>query len=176
MAIELAHAVVYVTDMSQMVDFYTQTLGFKVAARGPLGQEPTEIVFLTKNPLHHHQLAFMNTRKDAGPSNSLNHLAFRVDSLDDVKTALRAVTEDPSASGVKPVTHGNAWSVYFKDPEGNGVEIFCDSPFHVQQPQAKGWDPQMDIQPLTSWTKETFESENEFGPIEKFYEQQTQNE
>jgi len=44
MAFELAHAVVYVTDMSQMIDFYTQTLGFKVADRGPLGQEPTEIV------------------------------------------------------------------------------------------------------------------------------------
>jgi catechol-2,3-dioxygenase len=66
--------------------------------------------------------------------------------------------------------------VYFKDPEGNGVEIFCDSPFHVQQPQVQEWDPQMDIEPLTSWTKETFESENEFGPIEEFYEQQTQNE
>ena len=34
----------------------------------------------------------------------------------------------------------------------------------------------MDLDPLTSWTKETFESENEFGPIEEFYEQQTQNE
>jgi catechol-2,3-dioxygenase len=32
------------------------------------------------------------------------------------------------------VTHGNAVSVYFRDPEGNRVELFCDTPWYVTQP------------------------------------------
>ena len=33
-----------------------------------------------------------------------------------------------------PVTHGNALSVYFLDPEGNRVEFLIDTPWHVPQP------------------------------------------
>ena len=33
-----------------------------------------------------------------------------------------------------PRNHGNAWSVYFDDPEGNNIEVYLDSPFHVPQP------------------------------------------
>ena len=39
--------------------------------------------------------------------------------------------------GVKkldPRNHGNAWSIYFADPEGNRVELYCSSPWHVSQP------------------------------------------
>jgi hypothetical protein len=30
--------------------------------------------------------------------------------------------------------HGNAWALYFKDPEGNPVELYCDTPFYTPQP------------------------------------------
>ena len=33
-----------------------------------------------------------------------------------------------------PRNHGNAWSIYFSDPEGNRVELYCSSPWHVSQP------------------------------------------
>ena len=32
------------------------------------------------------------------------------------------------------VNHGNAWSLYCHDPEGNRIEMFLDSPFYVRQP------------------------------------------
>jgi catechol-2,3-dioxygenase len=35
---------------------------------------------------------------------------------------------------VSPVTHGNAISVYFRDPEGNRIEIFLDTPWYCAQP------------------------------------------
>ena len=38
------------------------------------------------------------------------------------------------------MNHGNAWSLYFTDPEGNGLECFVDSPFHVTQPYADRLD------------------------------------
>ena len=32
------------------------------------------------------------------------------------------------------VDHGNAWSLYFRDPESNRIEIYLDTPWHVAQP------------------------------------------
>jgi hypothetical protein len=44
------------------------------------------------------------------------------------------------ATEMRPVSHGNAWSIYFKDPEGNTVEAYLDTPFHVPQPHGKPLD------------------------------------
>ena len=66
-------------------------------------------------------------------------LAFRTDTLD----ALRTIGERLAAAEVAqviPISHGNAWSLYFTDPEGNGLECFVDTPFHVAQPYADGLD------------------------------------
>ena len=37
-------------------------------------------------------------------------------------------------NGVSPISHGNALSVYFRDPEGNRVELLIDTPWYVPQP------------------------------------------
>jgi hypothetical protein len=36
--------------------------------------------------------------------------------------------------------HGNAWSLYVRDPEGNGLEFLVDSPWYVHQPCAEPLD------------------------------------
>ena len=41
---------------------------------------------------------------------------------------------------MSPITHGNAWSVYFRDPEGNRAEVFVDTPWHCRQPFAEPID------------------------------------
>ena len=96
-------------------------------------------------------------------------MAFKVDSLADVKAMAEKLRTDGRATNLHPVSHGNAWSVYFKDPEDNGVEVFCDSPFHVRQPQAKSWDLSMSEDELRRATEEQFGGEPEFKPIEEFY-------
>ena len=50
-----------------------------------------------------------------------------------VQRAYRKVTE-AGCQGIRPISHGNAWSVYFQDPEGNQIEMFCDTPWYVPQP------------------------------------------
>jgi catechol-2,3-dioxygenase len=50
-----------------------------------------------------------------------------------VQRAYRKVSE-AGCQGIRPVSHGNAWSVYFQDPEGNQIEMFCDTPWYVPQP------------------------------------------
>jgi catechol 2,3-dioxygenase len=173
MALEFAHALIYVVDMDDMIDFYTNVLGFTVTDRDPIaGEGSPEVAFLTSDPNHHHQFAFLQTRKESGASNSLNHLAFRVGSLTDVKATIETLETDGRATKMAPVTHGNAWSIYFTDPEGNGLEVFCDSPFHVAQPIATSWDPKLNEAELTAWTEETFGDNSRFGPIGDFYSSQ----
>ncbi len=173
MALEFAHAVVYVVDMEEMVDFYTNVLGFTVTDRGPIGDEGSpEILFMSTVADHHHQLAFLSVREEAKPSNSVNHLAFRTSDLASVKATIAALEGDGRATRIGPLSHGNAWSVYFNDPEENGVEIFCDSPFHVAQPQGKPWDPSLDEDELIERTKAEFGDEPRFGPIADFYASQ----
>ena len=35
---------------------------------------------------------------------------------------------------IRQVSHGNALSFYMTDPDGNGIEIFTDTPWYVPQP------------------------------------------
>lgn len=169
--LEFAHAVVYVCDKAKMIEFYTQVLGFEVTDRGPLGPEDgPEIVFLSQTATHHHQLAFLDSREGAGRSNSVNHLAFRsTGSLDDLRALKEVLETNPDVKGIRPLTHGNAWSVYFADPEGNGVEVFIDSPWHVNQPQGKPLDLNRSDDEIIAWTEQSFASEAEFGSISDFY-------
>ena len=89
--------------------------------------------------------------------------------LADVKAMAAKLQSDGRASGIGAVSHGNAWSVYFKDPEENTVEVFCDSPFHVRQPQVRPWDFSMSEEELLQATEEQFGGEPEFKPIDEFY-------
>ena len=82
------------------------------------------------------------------------------------------LTADGRAGGLHPLNHGNAWSIYFQDPEGNGLEIFCDSPWGVRQPQGKPWDLSMSEDALRRQTEEQFKSEPDFRPMEEFFVEQ----
>ena len=62
-----------------------------------------------------------------------------VDSLADLREVHRRALA-LGATEMRPVSHGNAWSIYFKDPEGNTVEAYLDTPFHVPQPHGKPLD------------------------------------
>ena len=90
-------------------------------------------------------------------------------SLQDVKALHERLQGDERVKSVAPVTHGNAWSIYFADPEGNGIEVFCDSPWHVRQPQGKAWDPSSSEAELRQATLDEFSQTKGFGPIDDYY-------
>jgi catechol-2,3-dioxygenase len=165
-----SHAVLYVRDLEQMIEFYRDVLGFQVSDRGPLdpANPAVEVAFLSQVSTDHHQIALASVRGD-GPSTTLDHIAFRVDSLADVKTLAATLAADGRASDIAPLSHGNAWSVYFKDPEGNGIEVFCDSPWNVRQPQIIPWDLSMTEDELRQATEDRFASEPGFEPIGDYY-------
>ena len=170
MKLRWSHAVLYVRNLDAMLAFYADVLGFQLSDRGPLdpNNPGLEIAFLSQVGSDHHQLAFVPVRGD-GPPTTLDHMAFRVESLADVKAMaarLRPTAEPPSCN---PLNHGNAWSVYFKDPEGNGLEVFCDSPWNVRQPQGKPWDLSSSEEELRRQTEEQFSGEPGFRPMAEFY-------
>ena len=164
-----SHAVLYVRNLEEMVAFYRDVLGFQVSDRGPISpNQPLDLVFLSQVGSDHHQLAFVPMRGD-DDSTALDHIAFRVQSFADVKEMANKLRSDGRARSLNPVNHGNAWSVYFKDPEGNGVEIFCDSPWNVQQPQVRTWDLSMDEDEMRRQTEREFKGEPGFRPMAEFY-------
>ena len=167
MNLRWSHCVLRVRDLDAMVAFYCDVLGFQVSDRGPLGEGGPEIVFLSGSSSDHHQIAFAAVR---GPeeATSLEHNAFRVDSLADVRAMFERVSADARVKAAAPLTHGNAISVYFADPEGNGIEVFCDTPWHVQQPQLRGWDPSKSDEEVLAAVEAEFRGEPEFGPMEAY--------
>jgi catechol-2,3-dioxygenase len=133
--IAFSHVGIYVTDLEGMERFYTRLVGLAVTDRGRLDTPggPVDLVFLSGNPDEHHQLVLCSGRPPEVGFNVINQLSFRVECV----AALRALHErlrTEQVSEIAPVTHGNAVSVYFRDPEGNRVELFCDTPWYVTQP------------------------------------------
>ncbi len=160
MALSWSHSVLIVRDEAKMLDFYTRVLGFQVTDRGTI-RDNQQIIFLSQQPDEHHQVGFILGREDAGPSNNLAHLAFRVENLGELRQKIAALKGEEVQ--LRPISHGNTWSVYFQDPEGTGIEIFCDTPWHVQQPQGQQWDLEAGDDHLKAWTEATFKEEPSFG-------------
>jgi len=136
-SLTLSHVGIFVTDIQRMVDFYTRFLGFVVSDRGP--NPHGEIVFLTRDPSEHHQFVMASGRPTDLPFNLINQLSFRVDSLATLRALYQGLKNEPVAI-LGPITHGNALSVYFHDPEKNRVELLIDTPWYVPQPYRVPYD------------------------------------
>jgi catechol 2,3-dioxygenase-like lactoylglutathione lyase family enzyme len=134
-ALAFSHVGLYVHNAARMEDFYVRFMGFTVTDRGELPgpHGPVQLVFLSRNPDEHHQLVLVTGRPESIAFNVVNQLSLRADGLATLK-AVYAALADEGVSDVMPVTHGNAVSVYFRDPEGNRLEVFVDTPWYVNQP------------------------------------------
>jgi catechol-2,3-dioxygenase len=126
----LSHLELRVVDRARMEDFYTRVLGFVVTDRG---DGANGLVFLSRSPHEHHQIVLNPGELGPEAPSRLDHVAFRVNSLSAVRRIHTMLTQEPEVS-MDTVSHGTTWSVYFRDPEGNRVEVFTDTPWHVDQP------------------------------------------
>ena len=162
--LSLSHATVAVRDLDTMVDFYCGVLGFAVTNRGTVGDDG-EMAFISQDPAEHHQLVFVSGMPQ--PEHQFvmaDHMAFRTASLDGLR-AIGTRLDEAGVEGVIPINHGNAWSLYFNDPEGNGLECFVDSPFHVAQPFADVLDLGTDDATIEADTRSKIQDDAEFQPL-----------
>lgn len=121
---KVAHVVLNGQDLEKMEKFYTEVLGFEVVART---KRPKGVFFSLGT--QHHDLAIIQAPPDAQMQNptptGLHHLALQVGSHEELK----ACYQELKTRGVPisaTIDHKITHSVYFSDPEGNMVELFCD--------------------------------------------------
>lgn len=157
MPLTWSHAFVNVKNLKEMVNFYTDVLGFRVS------DQADGIAFLSQLDGEHHQIAFKEDTDQGNAPSRIGHFAFRVESFDEVKRLYLELSSNEDVGKVVPVTHGNTWSIYFSDPERNGIEVFCDTPWDADQPFAEPWDPSLSRTDLEKYTKNLIEQRGELN-------------
>jgi catechol 2,3-dioxygenase-like lactoylglutathione lyase family enzyme len=127
-----AHCGFHCVDLPGMVAFYKRALGFTETDRGVARGH--DIVFLSWDARDHHQVALVAGRPDLSGFNHINQLSFRVQSIREVQAVYRRVKDEAGVHDARGTNHGNAFAFYFRDPEGNRIEVFCDTPWYITQP------------------------------------------
>ncbi len=120
---KLGHVVLKVRDAQKSKEFYTRALGLKLA------YEDTDrgAVFLSVGT-QHHDLALFQLATGAAPDAAqpgLHHMAWQLGSFEELQAAHRELR----ALGIpveSTIEHNVTRSVYFHDPDGNRVELYCD--------------------------------------------------
>jgi catechol-2,3-dioxygenase len=160
-----SHMGIYVTDPGRMEDFYTRVLGFAVTDRGTLGS--TSLIFLSRDPQEHHQIVLASGRPAPGGFNPINQMSFRMADFAGLREMHRRL-EREGVQDLAPVSHGNALSIYFKDPEGNRIELFVDTPWYVEQPVRITIDMKLSDAEIWNWAEREARRLPGFKPVEEW--------
>lgn len=119
-SLNLNHAVLFVADLDETLDFYTSVLHFTVAA----SEERMKAAFLrAPGSDNHHDLGLFETPvpKPARGAVGLYHLAWQVDQIEDLASIRDALVASGSLTGQS--NHGATISLYGADPSGNEFEV-----------------------------------------------------
>ena len=120
--VRLNHAVLFVSDLTRAERFYTDVFGMVVVAREP---RATAAFLRLPRSGNHHDLGLFGVGPDAPPKRrggiGLYHLAWQVDTVDELEQARRALVDAEAFTGES--SHGATKSVYGADPDGNEFEI-----------------------------------------------------
>ena len=128
--IRLGHVHLRVADLARATAFYRDVLGFDVTAYGPDFGMPGA-AFLSSGGYHHH--VGLNTWQSEGGSpppdghTGLYHFALLYPGRRGLGHAVRRLLDRGyPIDGAED--HGATVSVYLRDPDGNGIELYYDRP------------------------------------------------
>ncbi|MEO0999140.1 MAG: VOC family protein [Pseudomonadota bacterium] len=125
-AARIGHVHLRVADLDRALGFYRDVLGFEVTQRYGPGA-----VFLSAGGYHHH--IGLNTWESLGASppppghTGLYHTAILYPDRTSLGDALRRLDRAGIAL-TGAADHGVSEAIYLDDPDGNGVELYCDKP------------------------------------------------
>lgn len=124
--LSIGHVHLKVSDLERAAAFYQGALGLDVTQR-----YGSQAVFLSADGYHHH--VGLNTwesrggRPPAPGSTGLYHVAFLYPTRADLARAVRRAAQfGVSLDGA--ADHGVSQAIYFRDPDGNGIELYWDRP------------------------------------------------
>jgi catechol 2,3-dioxygenase len=121
---KVGHVVLKVRDLKRAEQFYTEVLGFEVVTRlnRPRG------VFFTLGE-QHHDLAVLEVPPEADVVKEkqvgLHHVALQVGSFAELQECYRTLKAQ-NVTITRTIDHLITKSIYFLDPDGNGLELYCD--------------------------------------------------
>jgi catechol 2,3-dioxygenase len=119
--------VIKVRDLERSRKFYTEVMGLQ------LMMENSQIrgAFFASNGRDHHEIACIEVGKDAEGQHEkqigLMHIAFRLHNEEHLRAAYQKLKEQ-QVPIVFTVDHGITKSIYFRDPDGHQLEVYCDNP------------------------------------------------
>ena len=151
----LGHVGIYAEDIMKQRDFYTRVLGLQIADEDLDGRGMT---FLSSDPVReHHEFVLMKGRVTVDDAKVIQQISFIVPGLDELKEYHQRI----KAEGVQVdriVSHGNAFGMYFFDPEGNRIELYYKTGFPVPQPHGDPLDLSRSDEELLDEAKELLHS------------------
>ena len=126
--VRIGHVNLRVADLDRSMNFYCDVLGLSVVYYAPSIGLPT--VFLAFGDYHHHiALTWFYSAGDSRQvhHDGLNHFAIV---YPDEMSMARAVAHllDHGDSIDDARDHGGTLSIYLRDPDGNGIELYYDRP------------------------------------------------
>lgn len=122
----LGHVNVYVRNAERSKQWYENVLGLHT-----YDYRPGWAAFMSADTDQSHEVALMQLGEDAPLQMrgqvGLNHMAWRLETLDDLKDFYRRIkTEGVAIDHI--ADHGISVGVYLRDPDGNGVEVYYELP------------------------------------------------
>jgi catechol 2,3-dioxygenase len=121
---QLHHVTIKTARLDEMVNWYMLVLGAQVQFRDPVAAWMT-------NDGANHRIAFLavpglSDDADKARHTGMHHSAFEYNSFDDLMSSYDRMR----TAGVEPafcLEHGLTCSIYYKDPDGNYVELQSDN-------------------------------------------------
>jgi catechol-2,3-dioxygenase len=123
----LNHAVLFVRDVDRAAAFYREAFGFEELER-PAGMRAA----FMRSPAggNHHDLGLFEVgpaaTKPPGGSVGLYHLAWQIDTIEQLAEMARSLRERGALTGASD--HGVSKSLYGRDPDGNEFEVMWQVP------------------------------------------------
>jgi len=143
--VRIGHVHLTVADLDRSLAFYRDLLGFSVTQ-----WYGDSAVFLSAGGYHHHiglnTWAGENATPPPHGHTGLYHFAILYPSRPDLaRTLKRLIDSGYPLDGASD--HGVSEAIYLRDPDGNGVELYCDRP-QERWPRRSGGELSMATLPL----------------------------
>jgi catechol-2,3-dioxygenase len=135
----LNHAVLYVRDVERSVAFYGGVLGFRTKAAFPGAAFLQAPGSTNDHDLGLFQVGNAPQQRGGSPGPGLYHLAWEVESLNDLEEHLVKLSEAGALVGMSD--HGTTKSLYAKDPDGIEFEVVWLIPAHLLTGDEADEDP-----------------------------------
>ena len=122
----LGHVNIFVRNAECSQQWYADVLGLHT-----YGFRPGRVAFLAADLEQSHEIALVQVGEEAaGPQKGqvgLNHVAWMMLSLEDLKELYQRL-KDKGVPIERVSDHGISIGIYFRDPDGNGMEVSYELP------------------------------------------------